>query len=216
MNARTGTRRYQDRQLIATARMVENLAEIVPEAQEHLAREMRLVDGHRDHTPGAGPVTLDPPARCEADITEEATGRVTVCGHRRPCAEHDPCRACGGVRPCTEHDEPVNLTPVERAASVRLDLERRSQSIEDRVKQVAVTVSDLLRDCHAAIGDRVAVQQPRCCEGQAGKDGSLEWGDPLCHDAPHKAGLCNRHYMAWYRHRAALGRSTADMFEPRM
>ena len=38
-----------------------------------------------------------------------------------------------------------------------------------------------------------------CKHGQQGRDGVLQWGDPLCDRLPDKLGMCSRDYMRYYR-----------------
>lgn len=40
-----------------------------------------------------------------------------------------------------------------------------------------------------------------CHDGQHGKAGNIEWGDPTCTWPADKAGLCSAHYQAWRRYR---------------
>lgn len=57
------------------------------------------------------------------------------------------------------------------------------------------------------------VQQAQLCKhNQAGREGVLDWGDPLCDRMPTKGGLCGAHYMRWYRHRAEHGIDTSKDF----
>jgi hypothetical protein len=51
-----------------------------------------------------------------------------------------------------------------------------------------------------------------CHDGQHGKAGVIEWGDPTCAWPADKAGLCVKHYQAWYRHRKNHGIDTSADF----
>lgn len=56
-------------------------------------------------------------------------------------------------------------------------------------------------------------EAPRPCkEGQHGKAGAIEWGDPTCDFPADKSGMCQAHYFAWYRHRKAAGIDTSNDF----
>lgn len=56
------------------------------------------------------------------------------------------------------------------------------------------------------------VEQVVCRDNQHGKAGVIEWGDPLCLVAPIKGGMCNKHYMAWYRFRKEHNIDTSHEF----
>ena len=61
---------------------------------------------------------------------------------------------------------------------------------------------------------RMATRMTICADMQAGKDGAIEWGDPLCVMPSVKAGLCSKHYYAWYRWRVTNGVDTSRDHEP--
>lgn len=198
MNARA------DRQLWATARLVENLAELMPDVRTHVRTEHDRIDSHNDHTPGASDPT--------------GTPRTLPSG---PCAQNVPSRDddrlmidCGRRRPCGIHDSPVALTSVERAVEQRLRLTDALDDIEAQVKLIAVAAADALRNARRLIGTRTEEKITECRDGQHGKDGAIEWGDPTCTKPAVKSGMCTTHYTAWYRWRKRVGVDTAKMFEP--
>ena len=51
-----------------------------------------------------------------------------------------------------------------------------------------------------------------CHDGQHGKAGAIEWGDPTCAWPADKAGLCVKHYQAWRRYRIRHGIDTSADF----
>lgn len=55
-------------------------------------------------------------------------------------------------------------------------------------------------------------EQPLCRDGQVGRDGVLEWGDPLCCRLPVKGQLCQAHYSKWRRFRTDKGIDTTKDF----
>lgn len=65
--------------------------------------------------------------------------------------------------------------------------------------------------------ERAALTKPTmstCSDHQQGKHAADRWGDPLCHLPSVKAGLCSRHYQAWYRARIDDGIDTSRDHEP--
>jgi len=60
----------------------------------------------------------------------------------------------------------------------------------------------------------VAPTKPSGMCDQTGKEGAIEWGDPLCPMPAVKGGMCQAHYTAWYRHRKANGIDTSKDYEP--
>ena len=85
--------------------------------------------------------------------------------------------------------------------------------IEAECKLIAQATMDALRNGRKLAGTRAPVATERCCDGQVGKEGTIEWGDATCQDMPTKSNLCGRHYFAWYRWRRANGVDTSRMFE---
>lgn len=74
---------------------------------------------------------------------------------------------------------------------------------------LAKRATDIQHWCNP--GDKIE-QAQLCKHNQTGREGVLEWGDPLCDRMPTKAGLCGAHYMRWYRHRAEHGIDTSKDF----
>lgn len=60
----------------------------------------------------------------------------------------------------------------------------------------------------------IGPQQPICRDNQKGREGLIEWGDATCLYSAVKAGLCRKHYMAWYRYRQLHQIRTDRDFEP--
>lgn len=114
----------------------------------------------------------------------------------------------------------AELTPVEAVADARLTLTTTEQQIRNDLNELVIGVHDLHRLCIQAI----AMRQPRnvrkpdeaqlCAHGQRGKEGALEWGDPLCVLPAVKGGMCQAHYYRWYRHRVDNNIDTSRDFEP--
>jgi hypothetical protein len=140
-----------DAALLATSRIVENLAYKYTAARRHLQREMSILDG--------------------------------ISGDNG-----DP-----KVKATTE------LTSVEAAAGQLEHLHKVLADLKANVRAVAVIAHNASKDCDRIIGIRVAV--PRC--DAAGRDGTIEWGDPTCTAVPTRGPLCDRCSKREYRWRVA-------------
>lgn len=197
-----------DRSLLATARLVENLAYLMPALRTHAACEIAMVDGAPSQVSGAvEPSMLEQRSKPLSGICRAAVPSQTE-GHG------DELVDCGRPRPCPDHDSPVDLTSVESAVEARLRVERWIADVEAQCKLIASTAKEALDSGRRLAGTRLATpDKPReCRDGQTGKDGTIEWGDPLCVEPSEKSGLCSKHYMAWYRWRRATGVDTDGMF----
>lgn len=192
-----------DPHILATARLVENLAILVPQVRHHVRRELAILDSINDHTIGAGP----PVVKRREPLTRTCTANIP--SPNQP----DELITCGRPRPCGEHDAPVQLTPAERAAEERIRFNNWLADVEAECKLIAQATMDALRNGRKLAGHRAPVAAERCCDGQVGKDGTIEWGDATCMETPTKASLCGRHYFAWYRWRKNNGIDTSRMFE---
>lgn len=205
-------RGYHDRPadpaMLAAARLVENLAYLLPNVRSHARAEIAMIDGSASKLAGA----VEPSAGVRR--SSPVSGK---CSQPRQITEADGevvLVDCGLVRPCPEHDDPVELTSVEAAVEARLRLERWVSDVEQQCRTIATVAKSALESGERILGERLAkVDRGECRDGQLGKDGTIEWGDPLCSEPSYKGGLCGRHYMAWYRWRKANGVDTSSMFE---
>lgn len=193
-----------DPTILATARLVENLAVLVPQVRYHVRRELTILDSLSDHTVASGPAFV----RRRAPLSRTCTANVP-----HPQIP-DELITCGVNRPCPEHDSPVDLTPTERAAEERLRFNTWLADVEAECKLIAQATMDALRNGRRLAGTRAPVANERCCDGQVGKHGTIEWGDATCQDMPVKSALCHKHYQRWYRWKQANGIDTRRMFEP--
>jgi len=115
------------------------------------------------------------------------------------------------------------LTSVERDADLCYDLTSLREDVRDQVEATLAAYRGFCRHLEA-LGiilhttrragltrkerDAMKLEQPKpavCADNQHGKHGVEEWGDALCFLPSVKAGLCQAHYMAWYRRRQADG-----------
>lgn len=95
--------------------------------------------------------------------------------------------------------------PTERAAlkryhltAVREDLREAITDCCNTIDKLGEMVDDALRNA-GHIPEQT--EQPLCRDGQVGREGVLEWGDPLCCRLPVKGQLCAAHYAKSYRYR---------------
>lgn len=100
-------------------------------------------------------------------------------------------------------------TPTERVAAQRYTYNATLEQLRDAITDCCHTIDLLGRQADEALRDCVpesrTAEMAVCRDAQHGKDGALEWGDVLCMRAPAKAGLCNAHYLRWYRWRTTHG-----------
>jgi hypothetical protein len=112
------------------------------------------------------------------------------------------------------------LTPVEATADQRLRLTIARTHLDRQIDALLVNTRDLaelLRDIMRMRVPKTATQPAAiklCRDALAGRDGNLEWGDPMCLRTADKSGLCHAHYMAWYRWRNLHGIDTSRDFQP--
>lgn len=108
----------------------------------------------------------------------------------------------------------------EAAGARRAELAADYQQLHDDLVAMDTTVSDLLRMCrriHTGVEpdeDDHGPAIPLCMEGQTGKEGSIVWGDVTCAMPAVKGGMCQAHYLAWYRHRRSAGIDTSRDHQP--
>jgi hypothetical protein len=174
-----------DRQTLAFARMVENLAVLLPELDDHVRRELLVLDGCGDHTPGAS----------EPTVTKRASVLSGRCVANIP--DGDDLVSCGRRRPCAEHDTPVTLTGPERAAEARLGLQRWHADIHQAITTAAALIHEATSNTRRLLGERMPIADR--CTGGLGREGHIEWGDPTCTRVPEReGGLCS---ACWQRER---------------
>jgi hypothetical protein len=119
----------------------------------------------------------------------------------------------GGSDPGMKVTASSELTSVERTADARWAMTDAREQLRDLKAQVLVSIRELNEYINEVQRMRVpkVVVKPEdkkrdlCCSNQAGKEGVLEWGDPLCMMPGVKGGMCQAHYFRWYRHRADKG-----------
>lgn len=124
--------------------------------------------------------------------------------------------ARGGGRTITVDGERIPVTSVEAAAINRLEHERRiidgeRHDLEATANGILTMASNLGKEIDRILGSHTP-PPAQCRDGQMGKDGAIDWGDATCVDAATKAGMCGKHFMAWYRWRKRNGVSTERMF----
>ena len=111
------------------------------------------------------------------------------------------------------------LTATERSADVRYQLRLMVEDLRDAKANTLQSVRELNELCVRAIKVRVpknvkAPGKPQGLCDQTGKEGNIEWGDPLCMMPAVKGGMCQAHYQRWYRHRVSLGIDVSGDHQP--
>lgn len=129
----------------------------------------------------------------------------------------------GGQDPGMKVTSSSELTTVESQADSRWMMTNAREDLRDAKAQVLHSIRELNDLCNQVLKLRQpkVVVKPEdklkdcCANGQKGLDGAIEWGDPLCLLSGVKKGMCQAHYMRYYRWSEAHGvdRSGKD-FEP--
>ena len=116
-------------------------------------------------------------------------------------------------------------TRVERQLLALADIDAQIAQVRDDMTAIASLANSALVVCRKAMSYRVArmtEQEQRdfpvetvsiCADHQEGRAGHKTWGDGSCPMPSVKAGLCQAHYFAWYRHRKAENVDTSGDFE---
>ena len=108
----------------------------------------------------------------------------------------------------------------EAAGERRAQLAADHQQLHDDLVALDTTISDLLRMCrriHTGVEpaeDDHGPAIPLCFEGQTGKEGSIVWGDVTCAMPAVRKGLCQAHWMGYYRHLRDRGVDVTKHHEP--
>ena len=174
--------------------MTELLARDVTAALEAINERLARADGYPTQTIGASAPAGEP--------------RPVLSGL---------CESCERPRPCYIHDG-ASLTTVERAADQRYRYGLQREELRDRIEGLEIAVNSTLRYARMVLGTPLAedVTQavPMCRDNQVGKHAVDEWGDPLCPMTADKGGLCQRHYLAWWRARDRDGINVRGDHEP--
>lgn len=117
----------------------------------------------------------------------------------------------------TVHSSEVS-NPTERAGLTRYALAAELDKLRDAISDCCHTIDLLTKRAEQAQrwitgADKATIDASSLCKsGQQGKDGALDWGDPLCDRLATKAGMCSTHYMRWYRHRCEHSIDTSKDF----
>lgn len=181
----------------ALATLLREYLRVAPLALEHVIEQIGYVDGHPAHTAGHG---------VEETSVRRGPTFVDADGHQLRCREVEgrlvACevvqRVCGHVRPCPDHDTPVAMTSVDRAAIARADLVATLHQIDDDTRTLAQVINSALHVARQALGQRAPkVEVPQCNRG-VGRDGVIEWGRPWCNAVPDetRAGMCDECWQA--------------------
>lgn len=159
----------------------------LPDALEVLEREVDIIDGLPSQCIGASPPSGGNPPRIYA--ADE---------HCREISPVDGWMCCN-PRPCPDHDTPVALTTVEAAA---LQL-RAATNVLARMERKAKKIMDLCADLENELIRALPKPDYALCSMGLGRDGQIEWGDPLCTKLPasDRGGMCDACAKREYRWR---------------
>lgn len=93
--------------------------------------------------------------------------------------------------------------PTARAAGVRYAASAQLEDLRTAVTDACHTLdklAEMAQDAQRWCQPNHAGPELKLCKhGQQGRDGVVEWGDPLCDRLPDKLGMCSREYMRYYR-----------------
>ena len=101
----------------------------------------------------------------------------------------------------------------EAAVLSRLALTHQTDDIRDAIDGLSIAADHLARMATQGVKLRAPepAQIPRCRDGQTGREGTIEWGDPTCLDIPIKARLCSACYQRERRWRVAHNLEPRDV-----
>jgi hypothetical protein len=214
------TQQRANARALALAHIADNLAHALPAYTATIHDQLRHTTGYPDHTPGAAPATTVPTKPLEGRCTQPVdrwrgmTMTMMVDGVPYTSGPTIPELVdCGWSRPCPEHDRPVTLTPTEHTANLRAHLHNELADIDQTLTTLTLLANELLARARRATPPPPPNKR-LCKDGLIGKDGSIEWGNPTCHDLADKAGLCTAHYTAWYRWRKTRNIPVGTMHQP--
>ena len=111
----------------------------------------------------------------------------------------------------------TSSSTTERQAMQRIAITADLFQVREDLRSLNTLANDISRMLDRIItgrqpDDHDTPDVPVCLEGQHGKEGAIEWGDPLCAMPAVKRDLCQRHYDAWRRHRLNRGIDTSRDF----
>lgn len=94
--------------------------------------------------------------------------------------------------------------PTATTATRLAGITHTQQHLNTTIHQIENAINSLYRQLDTISRQLPAAPDPTLCrDGGHGKQLSPKLGGAVatCHDLPHKAGLCVRHYQAWWRER---------------
>lgn len=131
---------------------------------------------------------------------EVATARHTLTERHERASEGSSAGNTERVHTCR------GTSTTETRALAALFVDEQLTELTDRIDGIRIAIrstrhwinTDILR------GHDMPAEPdgpPPCHDGQHGKAGNIEWGDPTCTWPADRAGLCSAHYQAWRRYR---------------
>ena len=140
-------------------------------------------------------------------VAPQMTAAVQAIGER---LSHLDGISAGGERNGSRSDV---SNPTERIAMKRYTLTAVREDLRDGILDCCNTIDKLGAMANDALRNAGHIpeqsEQALCRDGQAGLEGVIDWGDPMCCRLPVKGKLCQAHYSKWRRHRTDKGIDTS-------
>lgn len=171
------TTTHPDPRILATARLVENLARKLPIVREHIAAQLNAIGCLHGST-------------CDGSPGGERTIAVLITDD-----DGEPVLTADGRQ---QYDQ-VPVTAVEDYALQRVTLEHAKADLELDYRSIATVTARLLQDCDRILGTRLVHDVPRC--DATGREGAIQWADATCTNVATRGPLCDRCSKREYRWR---------------
>lgn len=140
-------------------------------------------------------------------LAPAVTVALELLQRQRNIADGWPTRGETAGRGTSDHTIPE--AAILEAERIDLELEK----ITDTIESIEISVSHLAKLVIGIDRTPAALEEPRCREGQRGRD-ALRWSDDeACPVVGTKLGMCGKHYMQYYRFRVAHRLPVEQYFE---
>jgi hypothetical protein len=174
---------YDDETLLRCIDILTSCAKRYPIVQAHLKDQAARCDSYPTQTPGAA---------------------VPIADYREPRV----CKNCNGAG--CDNCGPVTSDATSRAALMKVRFQADiDQLTDDReaIYSLAISLSRLLETGIRQHGPGIIKPTERVCDA-SGREGAIEWADPMCGDYAAKSVLCARCYQRERRWRLAHNLTT--------
>lgn len=113
----------------------------------------------------------------------------------------------GGGQTIIVDGERIPVTATEAAAFAAARIHAHRADLQAMITGVVRMANNIAAECDRVLGRR-DYNAPRC--SSAGREGALEWGDPLCANYASRGKICDRCAKREYRFRAEHGLPRRD------